>query len=85
MNGASASPVMIFAIGIEHALDVTVQGSHRTYPREHRWPMSPWQTSAARGGLKPSRPPSHPTIETASGRRLAAPAITRLSRPLAAI
>jgi len=67
--------MLVLARRIEHPLDVTVQRPHRTYPREHRWPMSPWQTSAARGGLKPSRPHHTPTIERRPRRCLAAPAI----------
>jgi hypothetical protein len=37
MNGASASPMMIFAIGIELANVVAVQCLHDADPREHRW------------------------------------------------
>jgi hypothetical protein len=31
--------MMILARRVEHAFDVTVQGSHHAYPGEHRWPV----------------------------------------------
>jgi hypothetical protein len=32
--------MMVFAIGIEHPLDVPVQGSQDADAREHRWPVT---------------------------------------------
>jgi hypothetical protein len=29
--------MMVFAIGIKHTLDVTVQSPHDADPRKHRW------------------------------------------------
>ena len=34
----AAAPMMILPIRIEHALNMAVQGSYDTDPREHRWP-----------------------------------------------
>jgi hypothetical protein len=31
--------MLVFPGWVEHALGVTVQRSHHTYPREHRWPV----------------------------------------------
>jgi hypothetical protein len=41
------SPMVVFAIGIEHALDVTVQGPHDPDAREHSW-----AAGLSRGNLK---------------------------------
>jgi hypothetical protein len=32
--------MLVFPVGVEHALDVTVQCQHHAYPGEHRWPVT---------------------------------------------
>jgi hypothetical protein len=48
---ASAFPMRVFAVGIEHALDVAVQRRHDPDPREHRRPPSIAKDQGFHGSL----------------------------------
>ena len=65
--------MMVFAIGIELANDVTVQCLHDADPGVHCWPMSPWPPSAAPWCPQTFAGPSSPTIKRRPWRCVAAP------------